>query len=195
MLALIGLWGLDIGALAWSLVWIFGSSETYQDWVSMAFFVIDLTGVVLTSLTNSLMYGAKGGAMTGTLEGVATVLIPLVVVGNVIAGFIYHFVSPQTKARRAQRKADAAHNARMNEIATMERDLVYAEQYLLAKQDTLEKSVVLADIKTAQDAIEKETRAKLHDQIGIHNAAKANWNGTRASTLNQLRERLNALKT
>ena len=192
MLALVGLWGLDIGALAWSLVWIFGSSETYQDWVSMAFFVVDLTGVVLTSLTDSLMYGAKGGAMTGTLEGVATVLIPLVVVGNVVAGFIYHFVSPQTKARRAQRKANAAHNQKMQEISAMERDLLYAEQYLLAKQDTLEKAVLLADIKTAQDAIEKETRAKLRDQIGIHETAKAIGNGS-ASTLDQLKERLRAL--
>ena len=192
MLALVGLWGLDIGALAWSLVWIFGSSETYQDWVSMAFFVIDLTGVVLTSLTDSLMYGAKGGAMTGTLEGVATVLIPLVVVGNVVAGFIYHFVSPQTKARRAQRKANAAHNQKMQEITSMERDLQYAEQYLLAKQDTLEKAVLLADIKTAQDAIEKETRAKLRDQIGVHETAKAIGNGS-PSTLDQLKERLRAL--
>ena len=195
MLALVGLWGLDIGALAWSIVWIFGSSETYQDWVSMAFFVVDLTGVVLTSLTDSLMYGAKGGAMTGTLEGVATVLIPLVVVGNVIAGFIYHFVSPQTKARRAQRKADAAHNQKMQEISAMERDLLYAEQYLLAKQDTLEKAVLLADIKTTQEAIEKETRAKLRDQIGIHQTAKAIGNGSAsgASTLDQLKERLRTL--
>ena len=132
--------------------------------------------------------------MTGTLESVATVLIPLVVVGNVIAGFIYHFVSPQTKARRGQRKADAAHNQKMQEISAMERDLLYAEQYLLAKQDTLEKAVLLADIKTAQEAIEKETRAKLRDQIGIHNAAKANGNANNTSALDHLRERLKNIK-
>ncbi len=193
MLAIVGLWGLDIGALAWSLVWIFGSSETYQDWTSMAFFVIDLLGVATTSLTDSLMYSAKGGAMTGTLTGLATVLIPLIIFGNVVAGFIYHLTSPATKARREKRKADAAHNARMREISAMERDLMYAEQYLLAKQETLEKSVVLADIKTAQDAVEKETRAKLHDQLGIHNQAAAGA-GNVESTLSQLRQRLLSLK-
>ena len=194
MLALIGLWGLDIGALAWSIVWIFGSSEKYQDWISMAFFVIDLTGVVLTSLTDSLMYGAKGGAMTGTLTGIATVLIPLVVVGNVIAGFIYHFTSPATKARRAKRKANAAHRERMREIEDMQRNIAYAEEYLLAKQDTLEKSLILAEIKTAQDAVEKATRAKLHDQLGIRNQASSAGTDAKAQdVLNQLRQRLTTL--
>ena len=194
ILALVGLWGLDIGALAWSLVWIFGSSETYQDWVSMAFFIVDLTGVVLTSLTDSLMYG-KGGAMANTFSGIATVVIPLIVVGNVVSGFTYHFVSPETKARRAARKANAAHKERMQEIQNMERDLTYAEQYLLAKQDTLEKAVLLSDIKVAQDAIEKETRVKLRDQIGAYNAAKVDGNTpSPANALDQLRQRLSALK-
>ncbi|MCJ7435296.1 MAG: hypothetical protein MUO77_17590, partial [Anaerolineales bacterium] len=107
ILAVVGLWGLDIGAVAWSLVWIFGSSTKYQDWTSMAFFIIDLVGVVLTSVTDSLMYGEKDGAMTHTLEGIAIVVIPLVVVSNVVAGFIYHMTSPATKARREERKANA----------------------------------------------------------------------------------------
>jgi hypothetical protein len=63
LLALVGLWGLDIGAVAWSLVWIFGSSTKYQDWTSMFFFVFDLLGVILTSLTDSLMYGQSDGAL------------------------------------------------------------------------------------------------------------------------------------
>jgi len=34
--------------------WIFGSSSKYQDWISMAFFLVDLAGVILTSVTDSL---------------------------------------------------------------------------------------------------------------------------------------------
>ena len=180
MLALVGLWGLDIGAVAWSLVWIFSSTEKYQDWTSMSFFIIDLTGVILTSLTDSLMYGQKGGAMTGVLTGVAVVAIPLIVVLNVVAGFIYHMTSPETKVRRSARKATAEHKRKMSEISEMERDLIYAEQYLLAKQDTLDKATILAEIKTAQDAVEKATRAKLRDQLGIQqnaNTLKANEAG------------------
>ena len=188
ILALIGLWGLDIGAIAWSLVWIFGSTAKFQDWTAMSFWVIDLVGVFLTSITDSLMYGAKDGVLTTTLMSIAMVAIPLVVFGNVLAGFIFHMTSPATKARRSARKALAEHNAKMDEIAAMERDLVYAESYLLAKQETLDKSVLLADMKTAQDAIEKATRAKLRDQIGIRNAA----NGI---TSNGGTDKLAALKT
>jgi hypothetical protein len=187
ILGLIGLWGLDIGAVAWSLVWIFGSSTKYQDWTSMAFFIIDLVGVILTSITDSLMYGAKTGAMTGVLTGISTVAIPLVVVFNVVAGFIYHMTSPATKARREERKANAAHREKMSEITAMERDLLYAESYLLAKQDTLDKAVLLAEIKKSQDAVEKSTRDSLRDQIGIRNAANA---GGGFGNIDELKTRL-----
>ena len=189
ILGLVGLWGLDIGAIAWSLVWIFGSSTKYQDWTSMAFFIIDLVGVILTSITDSLMYGAKDGAMTHVLSGIATVAIPLVVVSNVVAGFIYHMTSPATKARREERKADAAHKEKMSEIATMERDLLYAESYLLAKQDTLDKAVLLAEIKKSQDAVEKSTRDSLRDQIGIRKAASNGSEGV-SSKVDELKARL-----
>jgi hypothetical protein len=166
-LALIGLWGLDIGAIAWSLVWIYGSTEKYQDWVVMSFFTIDLVGVVMTSLTDSLMYSSPSGEMTQFLNGIAIIIIPLVIVANVVAGFIYHMTSPRTKALRADRKAQAEHHRKMGEIATMQRDLQFAEQYILAKQETLDKASLLAEIKTSQDALEKATRAKLRDQMGI----------------------------
>ena len=188
ILGLVGLWGLDIGAVAWSLVWIFGSSSKYQDWTSMTFFIIDLVGVILTSITDSLMYGAKGGAMTNVLSGVATVAIPLVVVSNVVAGFIYHMTSPETKARREERKADAEHREKMSEITAMERDLLYAESYLLAKQDTLDKAVLLAEIKKSQDAVEKSTRDSLRDQIGIRKAASTG--GGVSSNIDEMRTRL-----
>lgn len=153
----------------------------------MSFFIIDLVGVILTSITDSLMYGAKGGAMTGVLSGVATVAIPLVVVSNVVAGFIYHMTSPATKARREERKADATHREKMSEITAMERDLLYAESYLLAKQDTLDKAVLLAEIKRAQDAVEKSTRDSLRDQIGIRKAAST---GSISSNIDEMRTRL-----
>jgi hypothetical protein len=137
----------------------------------MAFFLLDLAGVILTSLTDSLMYGAKDGAMTNVLSGVSTVAIPLIVVANVVAGFIYHMTSPRTKAMREERAAEAEHRRKMGEIAAMERDLLYAEAYLLAKQDTLDKAVLLAEIKKSQDAVEKSTRDSLRDQVGIRTAA------------------------
>ena len=116
IMALIGLWGLDIGAVGWSLVWIFGSSTKYQDWVSMAFWIVDILGVVLTSLVDSLSYGDPNAALTKAMTPVAMVLIPLVVLGNVIAGFIYHFTSPATRARRARRKIEEEARRNMEKL-------------------------------------------------------------------------------
>jgi hypothetical protein len=196
LLALAGLVGLDIGAVGWSLAWIIGATSQYQDWAAMSFFIIDLLGVILTSLTDSLMYGAKGGAMTTMLAGIAVVMIPLVVVGNVVGGFIFHMTSPETKAHREERKALAEHKRKMREVAAMERDANHAEKYILARQDILDKSVLLAEIKTAQDALEKATRAKLRDQIGIQQKASAltGGNGNGEDKLAAMKTRLADLK-
>jgi len=195
-LALIGLWGLDIGAVGWSLVWIFGSTTKYQDWTAITFFVVDLSGVVLTSLTDSLMYSKKD-AMSNALSGIAMVIVPLVIVANVIAGFIYHMASPATKARRANRKADAEHNRKMGDLTQMGRDLTYAEQYLLARQEQLEKSQLLANIKTQQDVLEKSVRGQLNDRIGVQAAASAAAAepGTGEGALTELKKRIETLKT
>jgi hypothetical protein len=69
----------------------------------------------------------------------------------------------------------------------MERDLLYAESYLLAKQDTLDKAVILAEIKKAQDAVEKSTRDSLRDQVGIRNTAST---GSATSNIDELKARL-----
>jgi len=105
----------------------------------------------------------------------------------VVAGFIYHMTSPATKSRREERKADAVHREKMGEITAMERDLLYAESYLLAKQDTLDKAVLLAEIKKSQDAVEKSTRDSLRDQIGIRTAAS---NGGFNSNIDEMKARL-----
>jgi hypothetical protein len=172
IMALVGLWGLDIGMIIWSLVWIFGSTEKYQDWIAMSFFLIDMTGVVLTSLTDSLSFSNPNNAMTAMLQGIAAPAIPLIVVANVVAGFIYHMTSPSTRARRDARRAAAEYRRKMDEIEKEQRDLAYAEGLLMAKQETLDKATILAEIRVTQAALEQATRAKLHDLVGIHHAAK-----------------------
>jgi hypothetical protein len=140
------------------------------------------------------MYSKEETAVSGTLSGIAMFIIPLVIVANVIAGFIYHMVSPATKTRRANRKADAEHNRKMGDLTQMERDLSYAEQYLLARQDQLEKSQLLANIKTQQDVLEKSVRGQLNDRIGIQAAAAAEP-GAVEGNLAELKKRIEALKT
>jgi hypothetical protein len=194
LLALVGLWGLDIGALAWSLVWIFGSSTKYQDWTSMFFFIFDLLGVILTSLTDSLMYGQSEGALSQLMSGIAVIIVPLIVVANAVAGFIYHMTSPQTKERRALRRAENEHREKMAEVAKLERDLQYAESYILARQEMLDKSVALSQIKMLQDQTEREMRLALRDQTGIHGlTAPANMEAGKDRLLS-LRSRIESLR-
>jgi hypothetical protein len=167
-LALVGLWGLDIGAVAWSLVWIFGSTGKFQNWTSMAFFVIDLVGVMLTSLTDSLMYSQGEAVMKATLSGITTIAIPLVMFGNIVAGFVYHMTSPETRARRKARQAEYEHREKMLRVVEMDHELTYAEAYLLARQDMLDKAQLLAEIKTQQDILERKARLTLHDRSKVH---------------------------
>ncbi len=194
LLALVGLWGLDIGAVAWSLVWIFGSSTKYQDWTSMFFFVFDLVGVILTSLTDSLMYGKTDSALSGMLTGIAIVVVPLIVVANAVAGFIYHMTSPQTKHRRAKRRADNEHFEKMQEIGKLERDLHYAESYVLARQEVLDKSVALAEIKMLQDQTERQMRLALRDQTGIHGLTPKVNGDDAMERISSLRSRVESLQ-
>ena len=194
MLALVALWGLDIGAVAWSLVWIFGSATKYQDWTSMFFFVFDLVGVILTSLTDSLMYGRTDSALSGMLSGIAIVVVPLIVVANAVAGFIYHMTSPQTKMRRAKRRADNEHFEKMQEIGKLERDLQYAESYILARQEVLDKSVALAQIKMLQDQTEREMRLALRDQTGIHGLTPQMNGDDAKERISSLRNRIDSLR-
>lgn len=192
VLALVGLWGLDIGAIAWSLVWIFGSTGKFQNWTAMAFFIIDLIGVALTSLTDALMYSQGEAALSGTLTGIAAVAVPLVLFGNVTAGFIYHMTSPQTRARRKQRADSAAHRVRMAQVSEMERELLHAEAYLLARQDMLDKAQILAEIKVTQDAVERQTQLALRDHLkthGLGGKAQASPEG-----IESLKARLTALR-
>ena len=172
IMGLVGLWGLDIGVVVWSLVWIFGSAEKYQDWTAMAFFLIDLIGVVLTTLTDSLTFSSPDGTMTATLQGIAAPAIPLIVVANVIAGFIYHMTSPRVRLQRERRKTEAEYRRKMDGLDKMERDLVYTENYLLARQEQLDKAEVLSELKIRQDAVEHATRAKLRDGVGMQSQAK-----------------------
>jgi hypothetical protein len=101
--------------------------------------------------------------------------------------------SPETKSRRSDRKAKAEHSEKMSDIRKMERDLVYAESYLLARQETLDKATLLAEIKTAQDAVEKATRSKLRDQVGIAQSANS-MSDQGQDRLAGMKERLEGLK-
>lgn len=169
VLALAGLWGLDVGALAWSLVWIFGSTTRYQDWASITMFVVDLIGMFLTSMVDSLMFTVTGTVVIPPILSTAALYgIPAIILLNVVVGFIYHMTSPNTRKARAER--------RMREELALEREK--AEMELKRKQLHVEQSqqilkqremlVVqeqqLAEQKIKLDGIEQGLNATLGDK-------------------------------
>ena len=193
LIAMVGLWGLDIGAVIWSVVWIFGSSTKYQDAVAMGFFIFDLLGVILTSTADALMYGgaSHNEVLSKTIGSIAVVAVPLVVVLNVVAGFIYHMTSPQTTERRARRKADHAHNVEMAESDELSRQVLRLEAETLARADILEKAKLLAAIRMEQEGLENELNTVLKNRV-LKTGVRALEQPAAAS--GDMRARITALK-
>ena len=137
IMAFIGLLALDIGAVLWSYIWIFNSSTDWQDRIAMIFFVIDMSGVALTSITDSLMYGDEEGVILAMLEPITMIIIPIIIIANVIAGIVYHLTSDDTRSRRNQRKMEGRANREKQRQQDEELQLHYAQQSLLRRQAEL----------------------------------------------------------
>ncbi len=161
IMAFIGLLALDIGAVIWSYIWMFNSTTKWQDRIAMIFFVIDMSGVALTSITDSLLYGDTDSVMLAMLEPITMVVIPLVIISNVIAGIVYHFTSDRTRTRRTKRQLEAKARAEAQRQEDEELQLHYAQQSLLRRQAELPRKIALANLKIAQDQLEKQAMQAL----------------------------------
>lgn len=162
ILAIVGLWGLDIGMVFWSVTWMFGSTTKFQNWTSMGMFVIDLTGVFLTSIVDTLAYGNKE-ALPPVMQSMAWYGIPIIIGLNVLAGFIYHMTSPSTRKRRAERAQDEELAKQKEkgdlELRRMNMQLTQAQEYtnkratmLVSFADIAEQNIAMSEIEAAMMA-------------------------------------------
>jgi len=165
ILAIIGLWGLDIGMVAWSLVWIFGSATRFQNWASMGLFVVDMIGVFLTSIVDTLAFG-NSEALPSVMRSVAWYGIPIIIGLNVLAGFVYHMTSPSTRKRRAQRAQDEELSQQMEkgdlELRRMNMQLKQAQEYTTKRATMLVAFADIADQNIAMTEIEAQMMARLN---------------------------------
>ena len=165
ILAIVGLWGLDIGMVAWSLVWIFGSATRFQNWASMGLFVIDMLGVFLTSIVDTLAYG-NGEALPPVMKSLAWYGIPIIIGLNVLAGFIYHMTSPSTRKRRAERVQDEELTRQQEkgnlEIRRMNMQLQQAQDYTTKRATMLVSFAEIAEQNIAMQEIEAAMMARLN---------------------------------
>ena len=187
IMGMIGLVALDIGAIVWSYIWIFNSSTKWQDRIAMTFFVIDMSGVALTSITDSLLYGDADGVMYALFQPIAMIVIPVIIISNVIAGIVYHFTSNATKSRRMVRQLKAKAAAERLRQTEEELKLQYAQDDVLRKQKTMGRRVAIAKLRIEQERIERETQEALEG--GGHISAVASADGSQAD-LDELNENL-----
>src|SRR5258706_6648528 len=165
ILAIVGLWGLDIGMVAWSLVWIFGSATRFQNWASMGLFVIDMIGMFLTSIVDTLAYG-NGDALPPIMKSVAWYGIPIIIGLNVLAGFVYHMTSPSTRKRRAERTQDEEMSKQQErgdlELRRMTMQLKQAQDYTTKRATMLVAFADIAEQNIAMTEIESQMMARLN---------------------------------
>ncbi|HXF85504.1 MAG TPA: hypothetical protein VNK49_08945 [Anaerolineales bacterium] len=171
IIAIIGLWGLDIGAVFWSVAWMFNSTTKYQNWASMGMFIFDLFGVFITSVVDTLAYGSAD-ALPPVVRTIAWFGIPLIIVLNVLAGFVYHMTSPAVRRRRAMR----AQNEEMAkqrekgelELRRMALQLKQAQEYTQKRATMLLSFAEIAEQNVAMAEIEAAMMAKLNKAAGGH---------------------------
>jgi len=163
-IALVGLWGLDVGAVFWSLTWIFGSTTWEQDAVSLTMFVIDLIGMTVTSFVGSL-----GLAAAVASADVSRWVVAAIIMLNIVMGFGYHMTSPQTRAARKRRKAMAeiaqkereaaiAIERERLELEATERMLAQRKALIEREREAVRQTLELDGIKSGLDAALKNRR-------------------------------------
>lgn len=173
IMALVGLWGLDIGAVFWSLTWIFGSTTKFQNWTSMGMFVVDIIGVFLTSIVDTLAYGNGVDTMPAIIKTMTWFGIPIIIGLNVLAGFIYHMTSPDTRRRRAIREMDEEMAQQKEkgdlELRRMNMQLYQAQEYTQKRAEMLVAFAGIAEQNQAMKQIEDQMMAKLNTLGGLDN--------------------------
>ncbi len=150
--AIIALVGLDVAAVAWSLVWMFGSTTKWQDVVSLLMFIVSIIGMILTSMTDTL---SGEGTVPESLKFSAYYGVPFIILLNVAAGITYHMISPQVSLGRKERRmrADITETQRLGEIAqkdtAMKLELAEAQakqnDELIARQQRLAEQKIMLD--------------------------------------------------
>ncbi len=173
IMGFIALLALDIGSIIWTYLWMKNASNKWQNNIAMTMFWLDMAGVALTSITDSLLYGDSENVILGLLEPVMMLVLPVIIFINVVAGIIYHQVSDKTKHERTERALKA--KAKREEQAQREEEmkLNFAQEKLLRRKKDLRRKVLLAELKVEMDKIEKATMEALNGTQRVEREAFA----------------------
>ena len=137
IIAYAGLFGLDIGALIWAYAWMRAATNTKQDEIALVMFVVDVLGMLATSLADTLLY--QQGVQVEMPEAFKIAAlwgVPIIIASNAVAAVLYHMASESTALHRRMRRDQAELNALRAEI---EREQAYLDQreLMLAQKEKL----------------------------------------------------------
>lgn len=168
LITYVGLFALDGGMIGWALVWIFGSTTPAQDGISLTLWFVDCLGVGLAALTDTYMYAPTTSSVAGMVQAVSSAVwwaVPLLALGNGIAGIVYHFTHPAVREKRQERRlrAELQMQAQVGRYH-LKRQALQAEQardLITQRQQVLEAYAKLVEQKRQQDALERQLIGKL----------------------------------
>ncbi len=173
VIAIAGLFFLDIGAISWNLAWIFGSTTKYQDWISLGMWVLDILGVYLTVLADTFLYTPTRGALVELVRTLIWWVVPTLGVLNVVAGMTYHLTGPGTIRRREMRRIETELTLRriQGEAAARREELEVelAKELVAKRQQAIRAYQQLVELYQQLNATERELVARLlgEDKKGL----------------------------
>lgn len=105
LFAIFGLVGLDLGVLIWSHLYE-TKARGHQTELSAILTALDLVGVALCLLADTVRHSAMAGQYVGFINTIAVWVSASVILLNAAGGVIYPMMSPDAAARRRAKAAD-----------------------------------------------------------------------------------------
>ena len=165
VVAIGGLFFLDIGMVFWSLIWMFGSSTRFQDWLSLTMWGVDTLGVFLTVLADTFLYVGEAGEIVELVRQLVWWGIAPLAIGNLVAATVYHYTHPAVIRRRKERRMAAELELlRIEgeaEARRAELEVGLARDLVLRRREALEAYESLVDLHKRLEAIEQSLAAAL----------------------------------
>jgi len=101
-----GLLGLDVGVLVWSHLYE-KKAEGNQATLAALMTVVDIVGVGLSLLADSLMHSEQGADYMEFIGAVSVWAVGVIIFLNFVGGVIYPMLSPQAERARKEKELDA----------------------------------------------------------------------------------------
>jgi len=172
-IAIAGVFAFDGGALLWARAWEGNATNKDQDAIASAMFVLDVVGMFLTSLADSVDPKILPSQVT---QGVM-IAVPSIIVINVIAGFVYSMVSDATQLARAQRAANAelarAQREAENQIKIAQATIAYQQDWLDKQEALLVQQEKIAEQTMRLEATKRGLEKAAHQGDHITDAAES----------------------